>query len=392
MKQNKFYQRALLTLLLGSAVTLGINSCSSSAANQPQGAPPAQSLPVLAVETKSVITYQEFTASLEGSRDIEIRPQVDGTLDQIYVDEGAHVRKGQPLFRINAGLYREQYNNASASLQSAKAAMESARINVEKLEPLVANNVISEVQLKTAKAAYDAAKANVAQAQAQASAAAINVGYTTISAPADGYIGMIPYKTGSLVGRTSPEALTVVSETKTMHVYFSFSENDFLRFKDLNSGATIEEKVKQLPEVELLLPDNSIYAFKGKVQLVQGQFDATSGSIQLRASFPNDKGLLRSGNTGRVRIPHQSDQSLIVPQEATFDLQDKTFVFAVQDSNKVMGKAIEIAGKSGTYYLVKGGLKPGDQIVYSGLGRLNDGAVIDPKKITLDSLLKVRPL
>lgn len=379
-------------MLLITLAAIGFYSCNSSSANNAPGAPAAQALPVVAVETRPVTTYQEFTASLEGNRDIEIRPQVEGTLENIYVDEGARVRKGQALFRINSSMYREQYNNANASLQSAKAAMETARINVEKLTPLIANNVISEVQLKTAKAAYDVAKANVAQAQAQASAAAINVGYTTITAPADGYIGTIPYKTGSLVGRSSIEALTVLSETKNMHVYFSFSENDFLQFKDKYTGNTIEEKIRQFPEVELVLADNSIYPAKGKIEMVEGQFDASTGAIQLRATFPNDKGLLRSGNTGRIRIPTQSADALIVPQESTFPLQDKTFVYAVMDSNKVLGKAITITGRSGTYYLVKGGIQPGDKIVYSGLGRLNDGAAVNPQKITLDSLLKVRPL
>ena len=185
----------------------------------------------MAVATMPATTYQEFSASLEGTRDIEIRPQVEGYLERIYVDEGAYVRKGQLLFQVNSRPYREALNNAQASLAAARAGLSTASINVSKLTPLVEHNVISDVQLKTARTAYEAAAANVAQAQAQVGSARINLGYTSIKAPADGYIGRIPFKTGSLVGMGTTEALTVVSDIKAVFAYFSMSENDFLQFK-----------------------------------------------------------------------------------------------------------------------------------------------------------------
>lgn len=337
-------------------------------------------------------TYQEFSASLEGSKDIEIRPQVNGYLDKIYVDEGAHVRKGQPLFHINDLPYRQQLNNAMAGLAAAKANLANAQINVSKLTPLVQNNVISDVQLKTAQAAYDAAAASVAQAQALVQNEKINLGYALITAPVDGYIGRIPFKTGSLASTTTVEPLTVLSEVKDIHAYFSLSENDFIRFKDEYPGKTIEEKIKEMPPVELVLADNSVYPQKGKVEIVSGQFNNSTGAISFRATFQNTNGLLRSGNTGRVRVSRVIPSALIIPQAATFELQDKVFVFVLGDSNKVTSKPITITGKSGDYYLVKKGINAGEKIVYTGLDRLKDGSVIQPQNMAMDSLLKAKPL
>ena len=373
------------------AIAVSLYGCGSNAgAGAPQSPPPA--LPVITINSLPAVTYQEFSASLEGSKDIEIRPQVDGYLDKIYVDEGAHVRKGQALFHINDRPYREQLNNARASLAAAKANLANAEINVSKLTPLVQNNVISDVQLKTAKAAYDASLASVSQAQAMVQAAEINVGYTLIKAPVDGYIGRIPFKTGSLVGTTTAEALTVVSEIKEVYAYFSLSERDFLRFKSEFAGNTIEEKIKAMPAVELLLADGSVYPQKGKVETVSGQFNNTMGSISFRAAFPNIDGSLRSGNTGKIRVPHSLSSALVIPQEATFELQDKVFVFIVADSNKVASKPVSIAGTSGNYYLVDKGIDAGQRIVYAGLDRLRDGATIQPEPLSMDSLLKTKPL
>lgn len=385
-KTNRFQ---LLTAAIATVVLFG---CKSSGDNGSNFQMPPQELPVITVSSVPATTYQEFTASLQGKKDIEIRPQVDGYIDRIYVDEGARVRKGQPLFHINDRPYREQLNNAKASLAAAKANLANAQINVSKLTPLVQNNVISDVQLKTAQAAYNAAQANVAQAEAVVQSAQISVGYALIKAPADGYIGKIPLKTGSLVGTTTAEPLTILSETKEVYAYFSLSENDFIQFKNQFTGNTIEEKIKQLPPIELVLADNSLYPEKGKVEIAEGQFDRTTGTINFRATFPNTQGVLRSGNTGKIRIAKSFANTIVIPQEATYELQDKVFVFAVGDSNKVASKPINIAGTSGNYYLLQGGISAGEKIVYTGLERLRDGAVIIPQPMSMDSLLKAKPM
>ena len=367
--------------------------CRSSSGNPEsfQG-PPAPVLPVITINATPAIIYKEFSASLKGSKDIEIRPQVEGYLDRIYIDEGAQVRKGQSLFHISEGTYRAQLNSSKATLGAAKANLANAQINVTKLKPLVENNVISDVQLKTAMAAYDAAAANVTQAEAMVRDAQISLGYATIKSPVDGYIGKIPHRTGSLVGLNTVEPLTVVSEIKEIYAYFSLSENDFLQFKKQFAGNTMEEKIRGIPPVELLLPDGSVYPQKGKVQTVSGQFDNSIGAISFRASFPNAERLLRSGNTGKVRIPQQLNNAFIIPQEATFEIQDKTFVFVLGDSNKVMSKPIVIAGKTAAYYFVESGVQAGDKIVFTGTGNLKDGMAIVPQPLPMDSLMKAKPL
>ena len=367
-------------------------ACKSKTSNAAYPQMPPQELPVITVSSVPATIYQYYTASLQGSRDIEIRPQVDGYINKIYVDEGAHVKKGQLLFKIDPQPYVEQLNNANAQYMAAKASLEDAEINVNKLVPLVQNNVISDVQLKSAQAAYNVAKANVAQTSAAVQSARINLGYTSITAPASGYIGSIPYKMGSLVGKSTADPLTVLSETKDVHAYFSMSEVNFQQFKDQFPGNTIEEKIKQMPPVELVLATDSVYSQRGKVELAEGQFDKTTGTINFRATFPNAQGLLRSGNTGKIRIVRNLGNSMVIPQEATFELQDKIFVYALGDSNKVASRPITVAGASGNYYLVQGGVNQGEKIVYTGLDRLKDGAVIQPQPISMDSLLKAKPM
>ncbi|MFT3705612.1 MAG: efflux RND transporter periplasmic adaptor subunit [Agriterribacter sp.] len=362
-------------------------SCNTVAGKSAEQVPPAPALPVITLVTKPAVTHQEFSASLEGHNDIEIRPQVEGYIDKIFVDEGAHVKKGQLLFRINDLPYREELNNAKASVAAAKANLAAAEINVAKLEPLVQANVVSDVQLKTARASYTAAEAALEQSKAVLHHAEINLGYTTIEAPVDGYIGRIPLKTGSLVGLSTAQPLTVLSETDQVYAYFSLSENDFLHIKQQFAGATIEEKIKKFPLVDLILADNSVYEHKGKVEIVSGQFNNSMGAITFRAAFPNKEGLLRSGNTGRLRIPQLSSDAVIVPQDATFELQDKIFVFTVDDKKAVTGTPIKVSGKTGNYYLVSAGVKPGQQIVYAGFDRLRDGMTIQPQSLSLDSLL-----
>lgn len=386
-----FLKRVSSILVIAITVFI-VYGCNSSSGNQAGFEQPTPSVPVITVSNTAATTYKEYAASLQGSKDIEIRPQVSGYLDKIYVDEGAYVKKGQPLFQINDRPYAEQLNNAKATLAAAKANQTNAQINVAKITPLVQNNVVSDVQLKTAQAAYDAATANVAQAEAMVQNAAINLGYTTIKAPVDGYLGRIPLKTGSLVRLSTIEPLTVISELQEVYAYFSLSENDFIQFKNQFPGKTVEEKIKQMPAVELVLADGSIYKQKGKVQLVTGQFSNTIGAISFRAAFPNEDRLLRSGNTGKVRISQFQQDALVVPQEATFEIQDKVFVFALGDSNKVQSKPIIINGKTPFYYFAGGGVKAGEKIVFAGTGNLRDGMKIVPQPISMDSLLKVKPL
>src|SRR6478672_4984618 len=393
---NVFFKSPLLIIYVSSILMVEYGCSSSAAENTGMGMPPPQ-LPVITITTSSATTYQEFPASLEGKVNVEIRPQVEGYLEKIYVDEGAYVKAGQLLFKIDPRVYDEQLNNAKSNLLAAQANMEKAKVEVDRLTPLVENNVISDVQLKTAKAAYDAIKASVEQSKAMVGNAQINVGYTYIKAPVSGYIGRIPYKLGSLVGKGEDQPLTVLSDVSEVYAYFSMSESDFIVFKNKYEGNTLEEKIKRVPPVELILADDSAYTQKGKIELVEGQFDKTVGAINFRASFPNPSRILRTGNTGKIRLHQMFKSVLIVPQDATFEIQDKTFVYAVGDSNKIVTKPITVSGRSANYYYVSNGVTAGEKVVLSSqstllMGGLRDGMPITPQMVSTDSLLKAKPL
>lgn len=361
----------------GLLLLVAMSSCSTTSGNTAATAPPAAE--VVTIAAGNATTQNEYTAALEGKVNVEIRPQVEGYLERVYVDEGAFVKAGQPLFKINDHPFREQLNNAKASLNAAEAAMANAQLEVDKLTPLVQNKVVSDVQLRAAQASYRVAKANAEQARAMVGAAQINLGYTLISAPVSGYIGRLPKKQGALVSRTDAEALTQLSDVHEVYAYFSLSENDFISFKAQYPGNSLEEKLKNLPPVSLLLADNNLYAETGKIDMIDGQFDKNTGAITLRAIFPNAQGLIRSGNTGKVRLSRMHESAILVPQSATVEIQDKVFVFAVDKGNKISKQPIAVVGKSGANYLVSDGLKAGDRIVYNGLDHLQEGAVIKPE-------------
>ncbi|WGQ10318.1 efflux RND transporter periplasmic adaptor subunit [Pedobacter gandavensis] len=365
-------------LLLSTAVFLF--GCSAEPATEI--AAPAPSLPVISISQSAETTYSEYPASLQGAVDLEIRPQVGGALEQIYVNEGALVHAGQPLFKINALPFLEQLNNAKANQRAAEAAVLNAQLEVDKLIPLVQNKVVSDFQLKTAKTAHQIALANVAQAKASVGTAQINMGYTLIKAPVSGYIGRLPKKQGSLVSPADPLPLTNLSDVHEIRVYFSLGEADFINFKAKYPSAAAAGNLKNLAPVSLILSDNSVYAQQGKIDMIDGQFDKNTGSITLRASFPNSAGLLRSGNTGKVRLSLEHNDAMLVPQSATVEVQDKVFVYTVDQHNKVAKQPIKVIGTSGTNYLIKDGLKSGDRIVSKGFEILKDGDAIVPEAST----------
>lgn len=345
---------------------------------------PLQSLPVAEIRSGTETTYQEYPASVEGIINVEIRPQTDGILEKVYAEEGAYVNKGQPLFKINGLPNREKLNNAKAAMHAAEGEVANAQLEVDKLTPLVQNKVVSDYQLKAAKAAYKIAAARLEQAKAEVATAQINLGYTLIKAPVSGYIGRLLKKQGSLVAPNDAEPLTQLSDVHTVHVYFSLSETDFINFKAQYAGNTLQDKIKRLPPVALVLPDKSTYNLPGNIDMIDGQFNKNTGAITVRASFANADGLLRSGNTGKVRLGLKHANVMLVPQDATIEMQDKVFVYAVGDSNKVSRQPITIISKSGNNYLVRDGIETGDRIVTAGLDHLQEGEAIKPQMAKID--------
>lgn len=335
-------------------------------------------LSVQEVKPADAIVPSSYAAVLEGKVDVEIRPQVDGTLEKIHMDEGAFVRAGQPLFTIDDQLYRAQYNNAEAARHAAEARLEAARLDMQKLVPLVENNVVAPMQLQLAKANAEAAKASVEQSVSAAKAAKINLDYTRLKAPVSGYIGKIPFRVGSLVSKNQSAWLTLLSDVSEMYASFSMSELDYLRFRKEYAGEAGGSQVRKFPPVFLLMADGSRFSHQGQISTVSGQFDATTGSVRVRALFPNPDALLRAGSTGTVIMESLYPSVLQVPQSATVELQDKVFVFVVNKDNKVRKTFISVQARSGNNYVVSSGIRAGDRIVTAGVEKLQDGAQITP--------------
>ncbi len=372
----KLFNEWIILLLITTLLFLA--SCSS----QPEqtAAAPAPSLPVITINQSSQQTYIDYPASIQGASDLEIRPQIAGTIDRVLVNEGQLVNKGQLLFQISELPFRAQLNNAKAALQAAKAAVLNAQLEIDKLTPLVQAKVVSAFQLQTAKTTHQIALANVEQAKSNVNSAQINLNYTQIKAPVSGYIGRLPKKQGSLVSPADLEALTQLSDVHEVHVYFSLAETDFINFNAKYQGNSVSDRIKHLPQVSLVLADQTLYSQQGKIDMIDGQFDKTTGAITLRASFANAKGLLRSGNTGKIRLALEHNNILLVPQASTIEIQDKIFVFAVGKDNKISKQPIKILGTSGTNYLIEDGLRSGDQIVSKGFENLKEGDLIQPEK------------
>jgi membrane fusion protein, multidrug efflux system len=360
-----------LALWITAGVLAGCSSPPPSAAS-------TQTLPVLTVSSGAASTYQDYPASVDGVVDVEIRPQVSGILQRVYVDEGAYVHAGDPLFRIDEAPYREKLNNAVARLHAAEGSLINAQLEVDKLTPLVEAKVVADIQLRTAKSSAAVVQANIEQAKADIATAQIDVGYTLIKAPVSGYIGLLPKKQGNLVAPGDGMPMTTLSDVHVVHAYFAMGEDDFILFKARYPGTTLADKIRLLPPVTLVLSNDSIYDQKGRIELIDGQFDKNTGAITFRATFPNAQGLLRAGNTGKVRLGMEYTNQVIVPQQATLELQDEVFVFFVGDSNKVSKRAIGIAAVSGNNYLVNDGLKAGDRIVFKGFEHLHEGDKIQP--------------
>jgi membrane fusion protein (multidrug efflux system) len=373
----KLFNEWIILLLITTVLFLA--SCTSNP--EQMTAAPAPALPVITISQSSQETFVDYPASIQGATDLEIRPQIAGTIDRVYVNEGQLVNKGQLLFQISELPFRAQLNTAKAALQAAKAAVLNAQLEIDKLAPLVQAKVVSAFQLQTAKTAHEIALANVEQAKSNVNSAQINLNYTQIKAPISGYIGRLPKKQGSLVGPTDVESLTQLSDVHEVHVYFSLAETDFIAFNAKYQGNSVADRIKHLPAVSLVLADQTVYPSTGKIDMIDGQFDKTTGAITLRASFANAQGLLRSGNTGKVRLGIEHSDILLVPQAATVEIQDKVFVFAVGKDNKISKQPIKVLGTSGTNYLVEDGLKSGDQIVSKGFESLKEGDLIQPEKV-----------
>ena len=349
-----------------------------SCGNSQQGGMPALSLAVMTVEPTSQELNSAYPATIKGQQDIEIRARVSGYITKLCVDEGAVVHKGQPLFLIDAVPYQKAVQAAEAAVEVAKANVATTQLTVDSKTELHAQNIISDYDLQTAKNSLASAKAALAQAEAQLASARNDLSYTTITSPSDGVVGTIPFRVGSLVGTTTQEPLTVVSDINKMFVYFSMNEKLLLALPRQKDGS-VNSMIGAMPEVQLQLADGTMYPAKGKIETLSGVIDLSTGAVQMRATFPNAQRLLRSGGTGTVLIPSVLASALLIPQSATYEVQDKKFVYVLGDSSKVKNTEITVFPlDNGKQYVVTSGLKPGEQVVVEGVATLRDGMPIQP--------------
>ena len=315
-----------------------------------------------------------YSATIRGRQDIDIYPQVSGTIEKLCVTEGQTVRRGQLLFVIDQVPYRAALKTATANVEAARAAMATAELTYKSNKELYAQKVVSEFSLKTAENTFLTAKAQLTQAEAQETNARNNLSYTEVKSPSDGVVGALPYRAGALVSANIPYPLTTVSDNSDMYVYFSMNENQLLALT--RQYGSMDEALKNMPEVELVLNDNSVYNKKGIIESISGVIDRQTGTVMARVVFPNESRLLHSGASGTVVVPSIYKDCIAIPQGATVQMQDKVVVYKVVDG-KAVSTLVTVSGISdGREYVVLSGLNPGDEIVSEGAGLMREGTQV----------------
>lgn len=329
------------------------------------------------IQTTTADLKTSYPATIKGMQDIEIRPKVSGYLVKLLVDEGATVRKGQPLFLIDSEQYRATVKAAKAQIRVCRANIATQKLTVDNKRMLFKQNIISSYDLKMAENTLASYEAQLAAAEAQLQSAQDNLRWCTVTSPADGVVGSIPYRVGSLVSGQSAEALTTVSNISKMYVYFSMTEKQLLALTREAGG--VNAAIKKMPAVSLVLSDGTTYSQSGTISTVSGVIDPSTGSVQMRATFDNAQHILRSGGTGSILIPTHASDAIMVPQSATFDVQDKKFVYVVNADKTVATREITVLPQNnGQTYIVASGLRAGERIVVDGVNQLKNGQKINP--------------
>ena len=327
---------------------------------------------VRTVQGQNADLQTTYPATIKGVQDVEIRPKVSGFITKLCVKEGQQVKAGQLLFVIDNVTYAAAVRQARAAVNAAKAQLNTARLTYNNSQKLFKNNVIGSYELQSSKNAMESAAAQLAQAEAAYISAKQNLDFCFVSSPANGVVGDLPYRVGALVSASSQQPLTTVSNNSTMQVYFSMTEKDLLDMTKTAGG--VNAAISSYPAVKLQLADGSIYNHPGKVATVSGVIDPTTGSVSMRADFPNPERVLKSGASGSIVVPHTASSAVIVPQDAVVEVQDKHFVYVVGKDNKVKYTPVEINSQNdGKNYIITSGLHIGDRFVVNGVSSLQDG-------------------
>jgi len=373
--------------ILLAGLTLASCGNNQDKAAQAGAAAQVKEYKVLTLQPRSATLNTDYPASIQGQQNIEIRPRVQGYIDKIYVDEGAVVKAGQPLFKISAPEYEQEVRTAAASIKSAQAEVSAAKLAVNKVRPLVEKDIVSKYELESAQYTYQSALASLSQANASLVNAKTNLGYTTVKSPVNGVVGSIPFRLGSLVSATTTDPMTTVSSIGNVFAYFAINEKLLLSFTKDSSGSSFAQKIAKMPKVSLLLSDGSLYGEQGRIETVNGLINTATGSANIRAGFPNPKGIIRSGSSATVRIPNDLKDVLLIPQSATFELQDKRFAVVVGKDGKTKNVTVTVMqNTAGNFFVVESGLKAGDQVVLEGVATLKDGSQIKAAPQEADSV------
>jgi membrane fusion protein (multidrug efflux system) len=390
-------------LLPGLILLLTVLSCKKAQEHRPEM---IKTLQVTLPTEKDLTLYDQFPVRIEGKINNDVRAKISGYIRQVLVDEGQHVTKGQVLFRLetnvlnqNAQAAKSGVTAANTAIDAAKAMVNAAQVEVDKLVPLVEKKIVSNVQLETAKANLTSAKSKLRQAQADYDQSRSNyksiqenIDYSLIRSPVNGTVGRIVSRNGTLVGPTDQMPITTVSDVSEVYAYFSMNESAYFDFLQNTPGKTVKDKLKQMPEVDLVLPNGEKYQHKGKIEAVTGQVDPSSGTVLFRATFQNPEGLLSNGNSGTVLIPHPVQKALVIPENATFERQNIVFTYKVS-ADTVISTPIVVADRIDNLVVIKSGITKSDTIVSSTAMGLRTGSKIKAQFIPFDSIkYEIKPI
>ena len=369
MKKSNFY--VIISMIL---ITLTVASCSDAKQSSSQGQNQIPTFEVATLSQKTIIGNKTYPTNIEGIVNSDVRAKVTGYIQKVLVDEGQHVKKGQPLFKLET-------QSLTQDAEAAKAAINVAQVEVDKLVPLVEKGIVSNVQLETQKAKLLQAKSNYNSIIA-------NIDYATVKSQIDGFVGAIPYREGSLVSPNNDTPLTTVSDITKVFAYFSMNEKEYLDFLQSTEGKTLQDKLNNFPKVSLILANGAVYPEQGKIETSTGQINRKTGTVSIRAVFNNPNQLLTNGNSGKIRIPTTYENAMVVPQEATYEQQGQVMVFKLGEDNTISTSTIKIKASVDNLYVVESGISLGDKIVASGVGKLKSDMTITPQEVPFDSIIK----
>jgi len=369
-KKENILQFKIGALALPVVALLLLTSCKDT---PQQASTQIAEYPVLEIPLKSVTSYTSYPARLEGTTNSDVRAKMSGYITDVLVDEGQAVRKGQMLFRLET-------QTLSQDAEAAQANVNAVQVEVDRLIPLVEKNIISSVQLETAKA-------RLAQAKSTYNSIRANINYANIQSPVDGFVGSIRYRKGALVSPNDATPLTTVADTRNMYAYFALSERDYITFLQTAEGETLDEKIKNMPKVQLVMANGSIYEHEGTIETVTGQVDRQSGTVSFRAIFPNTGGLLANGSSGSIRVPKVYKDVLVAPEISTYEQQGVVYVYRVQGDSIAIATPIQIKERVNQMVVIRSGLEQGQKIVAQGVGRLRNNKAIKPKPVEFDSIM-----